>query len=61
MIWNIVKIPQYKSSYMEISITKSTDKDIPFILGHYELDKPIPIDEKEIKLFKNKINDYFSD
>jgi len=28
-----VKIPQYKSSYMKISITKATDKDIPFILG----------------------------
>ena len=47
---------------MEISITKATDKDIPFILELlYDLDRPIPIDEKEIKVFKNKIKDYFSD
>jgi GNAT superfamily N-acetyltransferase len=47
---------------MEISITKATDKDIPFILEIlYELDRPMPIDEKEIKVFKNKISDYFSD
>lgn len=47
---------------MEISIIKATDKDIPFILELlYDLDRPIPIDEKEIKVFKNKIKDYFSD
>ena len=47
---------------MEISITKAIDKDIPFILELlYDLDRPIPIDEKEIKVFKNKIKDYFSD
>lgn len=47
---------------MEISIVKATDKDIPFILELlYDLDRPIPIDEKEIKIFKNKIKDYFSD
>ena len=47
---------------MEISITKATDKDIPFILELlYDLDRPIPIDEKEIKIFKNKIKDYFLD
>ena len=47
---------------MEISITKATDKDIPFILELlYDLDRPIPIDAKEIKVFKNKIKDYFSD
>ena len=47
---------------MEISITKAIDKDIPFILELlYDLDRPTPIDEKEIKVFKNKIKDYFSD
>ena len=47
---------------MEISIIKATDKDIPFILELlYDLDRPIPIDEKEIKIFRNKIKDYFSD
>ena len=47
---------------MEISIVKATDKDIPFILELlYDLDRPIPIDEKEIKIFRNKIKDYFSD
>ena len=47
---------------MEISIVKATDKDIPFIVELlYDLDRPIPIDEKEIKIFKNKIKDYFSD
>ena len=47
---------------MEISIIKATDKDIPFILELlYDLDRPIPTDEKEIKVFKNKIKDYFSD
>ena len=47
---------------MEISITKATDKDIPFILELlYDLDRPTPIDDKEIKVFKNKIKDYFSD
>jgi GNAT superfamily N-acetyltransferase len=47
---------------VEISIIKATEKDIPFILELlYELDRPIPVDDKEIKLFKNKIKDYFSD
>ena len=47
---------------MEISIIKATDKDIPFILELlYDLDRPIPIDEKEIKVFRNKIKDYFLD
>ena len=47
---------------MEISIIKATDKDIPFILELlYDLDRPTPIDDKEIKVFKNKIKDYFSD
>ena len=47
---------------MDISIIKSTEKDIPFILELlYELDRPTPIDSKEIKVFQNKIKEYFSD
>lgn len=43
-------------------IRKATSKDISFILGLlYELERPKPIDDKEIKIFKNKIQDYFSD
>ena len=47
---------------MNISIVKATDKDIPVILELlYELERPTPIDDKEIKVFRNKIKDYFSD
>lgn len=47
---------------MEITVTKATEKDIPTILELlYELKRPLPIDEKEIKIFKNKIKDYFLD
>ena len=47
---------------MEISIKKATDKDIPFILELlYELDRPKPINDKEIKVFENKIMGYFLD
>ena len=47
---------------MDISITKATEKDIPSILELlYELDRPTPIDDKEIKAFQNKVKDYFSD
>jgi N-acetylglutamate synthase-like GNAT family acetyltransferase len=47
---------------MEISIRKAQDSDIPSILELlYELDRPKPIDANEIKIFKNKIKDYFSD
>ena len=47
---------------MNISITKATEKDIPSILELlYELDRPSPLDDKEIKAFQNKIKDYFSD
>lgn len=47
---------------MDISITKATEKDMPSILELlYELDRPTPIDDKEIKAFQNKIKDYFSD
>jgi len=47
---------------VEISIVKATKKDIPFILELlYDLDRPTPIDDKETKIFQNKIKDYFSD
>jgi len=47
---------------MELSIREASDKDIPSILNLlYELERPQPLDDKEIKLFKNKIHDYFSD
>ena len=47
---------------MEISIKKATDKDIPFILELlYELDRPKPINDREIKVFENKIMGYFLD
>jgi len=47
---------------VDISITKATEKDMPSILELlYELDRPTPIDDKEIKAFQNKIKDYFSD
>ena len=47
---------------MDISITKATEKDIPTILELlYELERPMPIDEKEIKMFKKKIKSYFID
>lgn len=47
---------------MNLSIAKATEKDIPIILELlYELERPTPIDDKEIKVFRNKIKDYFSD
>jgi len=47
---------------VDISITKATEKDIPTILELlYELERPMPIDEKEIKMFKKKIKSYFID
>lgn len=48
--------------FVNISIVKATEKDIPVILELlYELERPTPIDDKEIKIFRNKIKDYFSD
>ena len=47
---------------MSIIIREATDKDIPIILDLlYELERPKPLDDNEIKIFKNKIQDYFSD
>lgn len=47
---------------MSITIREATDKDIPFILSLlYELERPKPFDDEEIKIFKNKIQDYFLD
>lgn len=47
---------------MELSIRKSTENDIPSILNLlYELERPKPLDEDEVKIFKTKIQNYFSD
>lgn len=47
---------------MEILISEATEKDIPSILELlYELERPSPVNETEIKIFKNKIKDYFLD
>ena len=47
---------------MDLVIRESTENDIPSILNLlYELERPRPLDDNEIKIFKNKIQDYFSD
>ena len=47
---------------MSVTIREAVDDDIPSILNLlYELERPEPLDENEIKVFKNKIQDYFSD
>jgi GNAT superfamily N-acetyltransferase len=47
---------------MEISITKASKKDTQIILDLlYELQRPQPKNDKDLKIFKNKIKDYFSD
>ncbi len=47
---------------MELSIRESTDKDIPSILSLlYELERPKPLDDNDVKVFKDKIHNYFSD
>ena len=47
---------------MKSLIRNANDTDMPEILELlYELDRPKPIDEDEIKVFRDKIEDYFSD
>jgi len=47
---------------MWLSIREATEKDVPSILSLlYELERPQPLDDKEIKIFKKKIHNYFSD
>jgi len=47
---------------MKAIIRNAKDTDIPKILELlYELNRPKPIDEDEIKVFRDKIEDYFSD
>jgi N-acetylglutamate synthase-like GNAT family acetyltransferase len=47
---------------MELLIRESTDNDIPSILSLlYELERPKPLDDNDVKVFKNKIHNYFSD
>lgn len=48
--------------FVELSIRKSTEQDIPSILNLlYELERPRPLDECEVSIFKTKIQNYFSD
>lgn len=47
---------------MEPSIRNATENDIREILELlYELDRPKPIDADDMKIFKNKVRDYFVD
>ena len=47
---------------MEPLIRESTLDDISSILNLlYDLDRPRPLDDDEVKIFKNKISDYFLD
>ncbi|NJK78246.1 MAG: GNAT family N-acetyltransferase [Nanoarchaeota archaeon] len=47
---------------MDVSVVKATKKDIPIILKLlYELDRPTPSNDKEIKMFQNQIKEYFTD
>ena len=47
---------------MELLIRVSTHDDISSILNLlYDLDRPRPLDDDEVKIFKNKISDYFLD
>jgi len=47
---------------VQLQIRSAQDKDVKDILEIlYELERPRPIDYNEIKIFKNKIKDYFSD
>ena len=47
---------------MKTIIRKASKQDIPSILELlYELGRPEPIDAREVKVFENKIKEYFSD
>jgi len=47
---------------MEIFLRESTHDDILEILNLlYDLDRPRPLDDDDVKIFKNKISDYFLD
>lgn len=47
---------------MQVQIRNAQDKDVKDIIEIlYELERPKPIGNNEIKIFKNKIKDYFSD
>jgi len=47
---------------VDLVIRESTENDIPSILNLlYELERPRPMDDNEIKIFTNKIQDYFLD
>ncbi|QMU54940.1 MAG: GNAT family N-acetyltransferase [Nitrosopumilus sp.] len=47
---------------MKLIVREATRKDIPSILNLlYELERPKPSDASGVKLFNNKISEYFSD
>jgi len=47
---------------VELLIRESTHDDIPSILNLlYDLDRPKPIDDNEVGIFKNKFSNYFLD
>ena len=47
---------------MELLIREFIDDDISSILNLlYDLDRPRPLDDNEVRIFKNKFSDYFLD
>ena len=47
---------------MELLIREFVDDDISSILNLlYDLDRPRPLDDDEVRIFKNKFTDYFLD
>lgn len=47
---------------MRLSIRESTDNDVTSILSLlYELERPKPLDDNDVNVFKDKIHNYFSD
>lgn len=47
---------------MDVSVRRAQDKDVKDILEIlYELERPKPIDSNELKVFKDKIDDYLAD
>ena len=62
MAKNSLKTIIHNTDFMGLSIREATEKDVPSILNLlYELERPQPIDDKEVKIFKKKISNYFSD
>ena len=54
--------PNHDNTMLLTTIREATLKDTQQILGLlYELERPEPIDKNEVKIFKNKIQDYWRD